>query len=74
MGGYPEYAWIQDSVNDAIAESEEVRSLIKEIGRKANKFYYVFPENLRKNPMGSIFIELESGNFLSVLECRLSEN
>ena len=74
MPNYPEYAWIQDSIDATTAETEKVRALIEELRKTTPNPYYSFPEHLRKNPTESIFIELESGKELSILECRLSEN
>ncbi|MEK6847613.1 MAG: hypothetical protein AAB857_02690 [Patescibacteria group bacterium] len=74
MPNYSEYDWIQESIDTTREETEKVRALTKYLKEKETNSYYIFPERLRKNPVEPIFIELEFGNGITVLECRLSEN
>jgi hypothetical protein len=74
MSNYPEYGWIQDSVNSTRTEIGKTNDLVEAIKRKTKKLYSVFPESVIRNPLEPIFIELESGKELFVLKYFLSEN
>ncbi len=69
---YPEYSWIQDSLDTLRDENEQVRALIKELEKKEKPSkYYFFPDHLVKIPTETIFVEL---NDYDMLECIISEN
>lgn len=53
MSAYPEYEFIQKSLDGLKKEKKEVDALINEI-----KGYYIFPEHMAKNPIERVHIEL----------------
>ncbi|MGA2130245.1 MAG: hypothetical protein ABSG05_01350 [Candidatus Pacearchaeota archaeon] len=62
MENYPEYAWIQHSIDETNKEREKVRELTEKI-KNLHKYkisYIILPNYLRRNPSFAHYIKLRS--------------
>ena len=71
MSDYPEYTRFQNSIDATREETEKVKNLTEYLKRTKTHIYYILPVRLRKNPVEYVYIELESRNGLTLLECKI---
>jgi hypothetical protein len=72
---YPEYEWIQKSVDAIREENERVRKLIKKIRDYLEPRKYLFiHENLVRKPTTTLSLEFGLENEKRTLEFKLSED
>jgi hypothetical protein len=74
MPDYLEYDPIKNSIDATRREIEKTDDLTEAIKKGSAKKCYIFPISAMRNPMEPIFIELQSGNNMVMLECIVSEN
>jgi len=76
MSEFPEYDWVQRSIDMTLSEVDEARDLserLKEIGQIKRNFYY-FPSHVIKNPLRTVCTELKAGEDTYILEYLISKN
>ena len=80
MSEFPEYDWIQSSIDATLEEIEQVNALNEKLknggNEKIGRQYYYFPYHMIKNPSAVFYVPLASSdpeNSYS-LETTLSEN
>ena len=78
MSEYPYYDWIGESIDDTIAEAEDLMALNEKLKKseEIEKYFYYFPPHMIKNPAASFYLPLECSDPHASysLQVPLSEN